>query len=228
MINSLTLIIPIYNEEKNIQKYLGYYIDKLNRSKIEYEIILVESNSNDLSRKKIETFNKLKNLKIYYENKKKGYGSAIKLGLINSSKKFIVTFPIDNQYSISDLIKICLNNSKNVITFRKSNQTSIYKKFRSLIFKNLCNALFNFNYQDINSLKIIDKNFLLKKEVFDNLSDNWAIDLEILILLSKYKIKSNQIGINLRNRKYHTSKVSMLDIFFMFFSAIKTRLKFSF
>jgi dolichol-phosphate mannosyltransferase len=228
MINSLTLIIPIYNEEKNIQKYLGYYIDKLNRSKIEYEIILVESNSNDLSRKKIETFKKFKNLKIYYENKKKGYGSAIKLGLINSSKKFIVTFPIDNQYSISDLIKICLNNSKNVITYRKSNETSIYKKFRSLIFKNLCNGLFNFNYQDINSLKIIDKNFLLKKEVFANLSDNWAIDLEILILLSKYKIKSNQIGINLRNRKYHTSKVNILDIILMFFGAIKARLKFSF
>ena len=228
MIKSLTIIIPIYNEENNINKYLKYYFNKLSSSKIDFEIVVVESNSTDFSRKKLELFRNHKKIKICYENKKKGYGSAIKLGLINSSKKFVTTFPIDNQYSITDLIKICLISNNNVITFRKSNLTSPFKRFRSNIFRNMCNFIFNLNYNDINSLKIISREFLLKKNVFNKLSNSWIIDLEILILLSKYKRKNNQIGINLRDRQHDVSKVRIYDNLLMFLKLIKSKLKFFF
>ena len=71
MINSLSLIIPVYNEEDNVKNYLENYIKYLNQSNINYEIIIVESNSTDDTHNEIEYFRKFKSIKIIYENKKK-------------------------------------------------------------------------------------------------------------------------------------------------------------
>ena len=226
MINSLSLVIPVYNEEKNIKKYLQYYLDKLKVSNIQFEIIIVESNSQDQSRQILNNFLKKKNFKIVIENSKNGYGSAIKLGLRHVKKKFVTFFPIDNQYSINELIRICQNNSGNIVTYRKLNENSIIKKIRSYLYKQICSLFFQLKFNDINSIKIISSSFLKKKKIYNNLSNIWIIDLEILLFLKKYKIYAKQAGISLRSRKNDKSKVSILDNVLLFFIIIRTRLKF--
>jgi dolichol-phosphate mannosyltransferase len=228
MINSLTIIIPIYNEEENINRYLSLYVKKLLESNIDFEIIIVESNSKDNSREKLNIFKNSKNIRIFYEDKKRGYGSAIKLGLKNSSKKFFTVFPIDNQYSIFELINICQNNDDNIITFRKSNFTSGFKNRRSFIFKKFINFIFNFEFKDINSIKIIKREIFSHQDLYKQLSNNWIIDLEFLILLSKYNLKTSQIGINLIDRECGKSKVRIGDNFLMIYEILISRLKFFF
>jgi glycosyltransferase involved in cell wall biosynthesis len=206
MINSLSLIIPVYNEEDNVKNYLENYIKYLNQSNINYEIIIVESNSTDDTHNEIEYFRKFKSIKIIYENKKKGYGSAVKLGLEKSTKEFFTIFPIDNQYSIKELINLCIENDANLITFRKVNFTSKFKKLRSLIFRNLTNLIFNFKY----------------------LSNSWIIDLEFLILISQSKLKINEVGIKMKDRQYGNSKVTIYDNLSMILGLLVTKLKFFF
>jgi len=228
MINSLSLIIPVYNEELNIRNNLEKYLKHLNKSKIDFEIIIVESNSSDNSYNEIENFRNFKSVKIIYENQKKGYGSAVKLGLEKSTKDFFTIFPIDNQYSIEELIKLCLENDGNLITFRKINSTSKFKKLRSLIFKNLTNLIFNFNYKDINSLKIISRKFVTHNKKFNLLSNSWIIDLEFLILISRSNQKVKQIGIEMKDRKYGYSKVTVYDNLLIILELVVIRLKFFF
>ena len=60
MISSLSLIIPVYNEEDNVKNYLKNYVKHLDQSKINYEIIIVESNSTDNTYNEIEFFRKFK------------------------------------------------------------------------------------------------------------------------------------------------------------------------
>jgi len=228
MINSLSLIIPVYNEEDNVKNYLENYIKYLNQSNINYEIIIVESNSTDDTHNEIEYFRKFKSIKIIYENKKKGYGSAVKLGLEKSTKEFFTIFPIDNQYSIKELINLCIENDANLITFRKVNFTSKFKKFRSLIFRNLTNLIFNFNFKDINSLKIISRKFITNHKRFKYLSNSWIIDLEFLILISQSNLKINEVGIKMKDRQYGNSKVTFYDNLSMILGLLVTKLKFFF
>ena len=141
-------------------------------------------------------------------------------------KKFVTFFPIDNQYSINELIRICQNNSGNIVTYRKLNENSIIKKIRSYLYKQICSLFFQLKFNDINSIKIISSSFLKKKKIYNNLSNNWIIDLEILLFLKKYKIYAKQEGISLRSRKNDKSKVSILDNVLLFFIIIRTRLKF--
>ncbi len=228
MISSLSLIIPVYNEEDNVKNYLKNYVKHLDQSKINYEIIIVESNSTDNTYNEIEFFRKFKSIKIIYENKKKGYGSAVKLGLEKSTKEFFTIFPIDNQYSIKELIDLCLENDGNLITFRKVNFTSKFKKLRSLIFRNLTNFIFNFNFKDINSLKIISRKFISNHKRSKYLSNSWIIDLEFLILISQSNLQINQVGIKMKDRQYGNSKVTFYDNLSMIFELLFTKLKFFF
>ena len=150
------------------------------------------------------------------------------MGLKKSTKEFFTIFPIDNQYSIKELIHLCLANDGNLITFRKVNFTSKFKKLRSLIFRNVTNLIFNFNFKDINSLKIISRKYIINHKRSKLLSNSWIIDLEFLILISQSNLKINQVGIKMKDRQYGNSKVTFYDNLLMILELLVTKLRFFF
>ena len=129
---------------------------------------------------------------IFQEAKRNGYGSAIKLGFQNSKFKRICFFPIDDQYDAEELVEILNNsNSSNIITFRKSSYNGYFRKIQSNIFKKITKVLLNLKFTDINSLKIISKKHF---ENFSRFSNNWNIDLEILIYIQKNNISCKVVN----------------------------------
>ncbi len=87
--NKICLIIPVYNEEKNIQKLFM----KIKKLKIKFDILYIEDNSTDNTRAEILKLVKKKIiLNIYLEKEKKELGQHIKTllnGVIKkSTKKF--------------------------------------------------------------------------------------------------------------------------------------------
>ena len=62
----LSIIIPTFQEENNISNTLIHIMDKLNESKIDYEIIVIDDNSNDKIEKKVLAFSqKNPNIRFY-------------------------------------------------------------------------------------------------------------------------------------------------------------------
>jgi glycosyltransferase involved in cell wall biosynthesis len=55
---SLTVIIPVYNEYENLNNIYEVY-NRLLKSKIEFQVIIVESGSTDNSKKYLETVDKI-------------------------------------------------------------------------------------------------------------------------------------------------------------------------
>jgi dolichol-phosphate mannosyltransferase len=82
------IIIPVFNEEKNIKK-----LAKLIRNKTQALIVIVDDSANDKS-KNIITRQKINNLFYYHRKKKLGRGSAVVFGLkkIFKMKKKISCF----------------------------------------------------------------------------------------------------------------------------------------
>ena len=76
--NKICLVIPVLNEEKNIQKIYN----KIKKIKTKLDILFIEDNSTDNTREEIKKLNKKnKNVKYLFRNKKKGIGSAHKDGI---------------------------------------------------------------------------------------------------------------------------------------------------
>ena len=82
----LSIAIPFYNEEDNIKSVVKSLENELNKSRIDYELILINNGSSDSTPKIIEKLRK-NNPRIKQVNiaKNQGYGFGIISGL-NAAK----------------------------------------------------------------------------------------------------------------------------------------------
>ena len=117
----ISIIVPVYNEEKTISKIL----DKLSKVnlKIKKEIIIVDDGSKDRSKELIEGYieNKKRNKTEDYKFISKengGKGSAIKEGIKSATGDIITIQDADLEYNPEDykkLIKPIIQNKAEVV-----------------------------------------------------------------------------------------------------------------
>ena len=137
MINSLSVIFPLYNEAKRLH-YAFKDIEKFEKKKIikNVEYIFVNDGSNDDSKKIIHKYLKLKRnnkFKVINIKKNKGKGNALKKGIINSKKDWILTLDTDISVSLLQLnewIKKKYLNRKVQIYFGSRNLNNSKVKFK--------------------------------------------------------------------------------------------------
>ena len=84
----LSIIIPVYNEEKTVIKVLNK-LKENNPKLLEYEIIVIDDGSTDNSRKLLEDNKNLYN-KLLINERNKGKGFSVKKGIENASGKYII------------------------------------------------------------------------------------------------------------------------------------------
>ena len=105
---SISAIIPLHNKESEILYTLDSLITYFKKEKLDYEIIIIENGSTDDS--KLIAYNYIKNLdNISLTECQKGLGKALKLGVKNSSKNYMVC-SCDFLFKTSDLSYYLNNN----------------------------------------------------------------------------------------------------------------------
>jgi dolichyl-phosphate beta-glucosyltransferase len=238
---SLSIIIPIYNEENRIENLF----DNINRyckvNKKLIDFILVDDGSNDKTYLKIlelkKNFsNNFKNKKliICHYNKNLGKGFAIKTGSYHANKDYILTVDADLSVSFNQIdiwLKkklIDIKNSKTAYFACRNHPESIVKKkyYRWILgsFFNFLNyLLFNNGLNDTQcGFKLYPKSMI---KFLNNISiDGFAHDIEILnnIIKSGYSIKFLPVKWTHKNQ----SKVKIFkDSFQMFYDVIKIKLR---
>src|SRR5882672_727566 len=100
----LSIIIPVYNEEKTLSQVIRR-VEKVTFSGIEKEIIIVNDGSSDDSKKIIEDL-KLKNVKFFSHTKNAGKGSAVRTGLEKATGEYVIIQDADLEYDPQDILKL--------------------------------------------------------------------------------------------------------------------------
>ena len=210
MIKNLSIIYPIFNEEKRLFN-IFQDIKKFNKKThhINKEYIFVNDGSFDNSKQRIKDFIKLnKNSKIQYKiisykvNKGKGY--ALKSGVLNSTKKWILTTDSDcsvSNFQILKWIKKNYINKENTIYFASRNHPiSKVKKIKS---REIIGAIFRFTISLMFNVKISDTQCGFKlyqaniaKKIFSKIKTNgYMHDLEICIISKKMNYVINELPV---------------------------------
>ena len=216
---SLSIVIPVYNEDKQLHITIKK-INKISKRIKDYEIVFIDDFSSDntkqIIKKSIRSNKKIK----YYKNIKKGLGSAIGLGINKSTKKFVCIFMCDNSDDLSDLMeyyKIINKNNLDAVLgsrFLKNSRITNYpilKMVLNRIFNYIVKIIFLSNYNDFtNAFKIYKKKTL--KELMPIVSDHFNVFLELplKIIIRKYKYKI--IPISWRGRKIGVSKFKISEL----------------
>ena len=233
MIKSVSIIYPVFNEEKRLRKTFLDIIkfEKSNRF-LKKEYIFVNDGSSDQTLSIIKNeFKNNKNVKVKLVsyNKNMGKGYALKRGVQIANNDWVLTTDADCSVSNFQLIKwikkkyLDLNN---LIYFGSRNHPLSIVKKKTL--RKIVGIIFKFVIRFFFSIKISDTQCGFKlyklnaaRKIFKKISTNdYMHDIEICIIAKKLKIKIKDLP--LKWTHVDQSKINFIrDFFNVAFSLIK-------
>ncbi len=105
-IELLSVIIAAYNEASTIAQTLSKLSDVLKNLNCSFEIIVVESNSSDETRKILKSVENQLNLRLFFQDHPQGKGSAVRLGMKQMNGDVFLIYDADAEYDPADIPKL--------------------------------------------------------------------------------------------------------------------------
>jgi len=204
---TLSIVIPVYNEEAGIKSTLKNLVPILNKTFSDYEIIVVESGSIDKSAEIAdEAAKKNKKIKVIHQGIKKGYGNALREGLKICRYDLSMYTDCDNPFDFIYIKKALryFNDYDAVIGYRLGKRENLGRIILSKGANFFEKMFFRLNVKEINYPFKMIKTKLAKK--MNLISNNSFISAEILMELKKNKAKIKQIQIPTKLRTEGESK----------------------
>ncbi|MFN6559637.1 MAG: glycosyltransferase [Nostoc sp. ChiSLP01] len=219
-INTLSIVIPAYNEEDCIVQTVRTISKFLEQEKIDYEILVVNDNSKDNTEQLLQQLNfeniKLRYINNYYPN---GFGFAVRCGLENFTGDAVAVVMADSSDAPEDIVSYyhklqqgydCVFGSR----FIKGGKVIDYPSHK-LIVNRLANLfikiLFGLKFNDTtNAFKIY------RKEVIQGISPlvshhfNLTVEMPLKAIVRGYSYTT--IPITWRNRTTGVSKLKLKEM----------------
>ncbi len=151
----LTIVIPCFNEEESVRIFLPEIMKLASESK--WEVIVTNDGSTDASATVLSQLeNEYSNLKIITHNMNRGYGAALKSGILKSNTEFTATMDADGQHYPEDIDRLyAVRNETDadmiIGSRREAKAGGVYRSFGKWIIRNLSTALAGTEIYDINS-----------------------------------------------------------------------------
>ena len=196
----LSIVVPCYNESKdiasNVEKVKKYLLDK----KIDYELLLVNDGSKDNTKEVIESIDGVKALS--YE-KNRGKGGAVKYGIENASGDYILFMDADLSTDISAIEKVIeLAPSYDLIIGSRHAKDSVIKKkqpwtrvFIGWCCRVLVKMLFHTKLKDTQCGFKAMRIDAAKKIVSKQLVNDFAFDVEYIYIARLNNLSMYELGI---------------------------------
>lgn len=171
---SISVILPVYNEEGNIKQVVENSADFLQNHDAfaQYEIIVVDDGSNDNTANILrELAHKITYFKVITHYKNFGYGKALISGLGASQYPLVLFMDADGQLKISEINKFILYiEDYDIITgYRYKRKDNLYRTILGKTYSWLVFLLFGFKLKDINcGFKLFRKKLFEGKYIFSN------------------------------------------------------------
>jgi len=219
-VKTLSIVIPAYNEEDCIESTTHLISERLERDKINYEILVVNDNSKDNTEAVLKKINQ-ENPRILYINNyyPNGFGFAVRCGLENFSGDAVAVVMADNSDSPDNMVDYyyklqegydCVFGSR-FIKGGKVVDYPIHKLFVNRLANLFIQVLFGLKFNDTtNAFKIY------RKEVIEGISPllshhfNLTVEMPLKAIVRGYSYTT--IPIIWRNRTTGISKLKLKEM----------------
>lgn len=223
MDKKLSVILPTYNEAKNLPILVNDLINEFNKIGIEYEIIIVDDYSPDGTWEiALNLENEIDRVKSIIRKKEKGLASAIKTGIENSTFPFICIMDTDLSHPPKDISRMVkhIGGYDMVWASRYINggrMKALGKKWIQKWFS----YLFNLYIKNILGIQILDSTngfFITKRSVLDPVDLDEVFNgygdfsFKLLYQLKDKNISMLEIPFTYEERRFGSSKTYLVNI----------------
>ncbi|MEF3254706.1 MAG: glycosyltransferase family 2 protein [Deferribacterales bacterium] len=207
-ISKISVVLPVYNEEGNIENLYNEITDVMKKLDYDYEILFVDDCSSDNSLVIIKKFaSQDNNVRYISFEKNSGQSAALYIGFQNATGDTIITLDADLQNDPKD-IPMMLEYYKDydlVNGWRKNRQDTLSKKIGSKIGNTVRNWIVKDNIKDTGcALKIMNAQIVKKIKGFK------GFHRFIPALMKLEGAKIIEVPVNHRNRFSGVSKYNNL------------------
>lgn len=228
----LSVIVPAYNEEKNIEKTVRSIFDYLKSKEIEHEILVVTDGSKDKTDSIVESLRtNILTLELIKYEQNKGKGFAVKTGFLNAKGIFRLFTDADNSTSIEhlEIFLPYINEGYSVIIGSIAVPGHTVAAGSEPIWRRVFGKLGNLFIQIMAVPGVHDTQRGFKlftadavESIFPKLTvEGWGFDVEALALARKFGHKIKEVPVDWKNDP--NSRVKLKSYFQVLLETVKIR-----
>ncbi|MFT4566671.1 MAG: glycosyltransferase involved in cell wall biosynthesis [Saprospiraceae bacterium] len=213
----LSVIVPLYNEEKTIESIL----QKLLNVKLDYgitmEILIIDDCSTDTSIRRVRDFitaHRDDSISLISHERNRGKGAAIHAGIEKSTGQFIIVQDADLEYDpndFNDMLAPIIQGHADIvygsrfIGSKPHRMLFFWHSIGNKILTLLCNFFSNLNLSDMETCyKLIKREYLLSMNLKEK---RFGFEPEVTIKLSRIPtVKFYEVGIAYYGRTFSDGK----------------------
>ena len=196
----LSIVIPCYNEAKDIAKNVDIVKAYLKEHNISYELLLVNDGSKDNTKEVIESIPDVKALS-YDINR--GKGGAVKYGIENATGDYLLFMDADLSTDLSAIEKMLeLAPNYDFVLGSRHAKDSVIKKKQPLLrvfigwcCRQLVNMKFHFHFKDTQCGFKAMKMDVAKKIAAKQVVNNFAFDVEYIYIAKLNNLSIAEMGV---------------------------------
>lgn len=220
----LTIVVPCLNEEKHIKKTINNIFLGLNKTKLKYEIFIVDDGSTDLTYKVAKQIKKKNSIiKILRNSKNLGMGKSLKSCSLRAKYNHILLIPGDNSFTKKSIYNYGKSVGKNdFIIGQRVNYFSIVSLFRKITFlsmKILAFILTGKLLKEVNGSVIYPTDIIIS---YDLKSDRYNFSIDLLNLMFLHNLKYEYVKVFIsKSTIYNTNAGTFKNIFSILLTFLK-------
>ncbi|MEI8285305.1 MAG: glycosyltransferase family 2 protein [bacterium] len=205
--SSISIIVPAYNEGRNLADAVSAIEVAASHKFREYEILIIDDASTDNTGEIADELSMRNgNVKSIHNPTNMGMGFNYRLGVGLATKEYIGLVPGDNELMEESIMDIfdCVGMADMVLPYHSNSDVrSFFRRSLSGVFTAILNMLFGFRLKYFNGPAVQKRSIISKVPMTSN---GFAYQAEILARLLKAGHSYIEVGMKIRNRQHGHSK----------------------
>lgn len=220
----ITLALPTYNEQDNIQKVINNSVKTLDEQGRTWEIIVIDNFSSDNTTQVVSSLIDSTNLpiRLIKHNENKLYSGSCRTAIQNAQGKYIAIMDSDGQFFASDLPKFIdkLETGINLVFgWRRKRNDPFFRLLMSWLFNLLAKLWLKYPLHDLNvGLRMFDRKFADVAEIRHTINMS---NPELFVRAKIAKMNIDEVEIKHSERTMGKTSHNLLKIGRIFFCVNK-------
>jgi glycosyltransferase involved in cell wall biosynthesis len=209
-LEGLSFFFPALNEEDNVAPIVDEALTVLPRFADDIEITVVDDGSTDRTGEIAdELASKDPRIRVIHHGARRGYGGAVRSGLVAATKPWVFFTDGDRQFALEDLGRLieAADGADAVVGYRIKRADPARRLFVAWVYNRLIRLLFGGGWRDVDcAFKLFRREVFVRVPLERVRSNGAFFSPELLITLRRAGVRVRQVGVRHFPRTAHEPK----------------------